>query len=128
MGRRSKTFGIVFGTTSSNRTVTHGLVIKTSSGIWVSPTGAKDTNLTIGSDYLWADGVRHTMDMVPYIRINRTFMPVRFASEALGAAVDWDPDKRPVIITKDSTKIVLIIGPRTMRLNNTNLTLDGNRS
>jgi hypothetical protein len=118
----SKTFGIVLGTTGSNRiTVSHGSVTKTS---LVSRPGAKDIELTIGSVYLWADGVRQTMDVTPYIRDNRTFMPVRFASEALGAVVEWDPDKRQVIITKGSAKIVLTIGSRTMRLNNTNVALD----
>jgi len=38
------------------------------------------------------------LNTAPYIQDNRTMIPVRFVSEALGASVDWDNDTRSVII------------------------------
>lgn len=121
-----KVFGVVFHTAGTHRiTVTHGSVSKVSPSITVTTRqAAKDIRLTIGSIHLLADGTQHTMDVAPYIRDNRTFMPVRFASEALGANVEWDPVKRQVLISRGNTMIVLTIGSRIMKLNNTSVTLD----
>ena len=46
------------------------------------------------------DGVSETklIDVAPFIRDNRTYVPIRFASEALGACVDWVSDTRTVLI------------------------------
>ena len=38
------------------------------------------------------------IDVAPFIRDNRTYVPIRFASEALGACVDWVNDTRTVLI------------------------------
>lgn len=40
-----------------------------------------------------------TMDVSPEIKESRTFIPARFASELLGATVDWKADTREVVIT-----------------------------
>ncbi len=42
--------------------------------------------------------IDRNLTVVPLIRSNRTFVPVRFISEALGCQVDWNPDTRQVII------------------------------
>lgn len=39
-----------------------------------------------------------TMDVAPYARSNRTYVPVRFAAEAFGCNVGWDQDDQTVII------------------------------
>lgn len=39
-----------------------------------------------------------TMDVVPYAKNGRVYVPVRFAAEALHCAVGWDGDARTVII------------------------------
>ena len=49
-------------------------------------------------------------DVKPYIFDNRTFVPVRFISEQLGASVDWNSDTGTVVITKDVESIKLVIG------------------
>ena len=38
------------------------------------------------------------IDAAPFIQNSRTYVPIRFASEALGACVDWDSDTRTVLI------------------------------
>ena len=38
------------------------------------------------------------IDVAPFIQDNRTYVPIRFASEAFGACVDWVSDTRTVLI------------------------------
>jgi len=38
------------------------------------------------------------MDTAPFIKDSRTFVPVRFISENLGAKVSWDSDTREVMV------------------------------
>ncbi|MCL2699285.1 MAG: N-acetylmuramoyl-L-alanine amidase family protein [Defluviitaleaceae bacterium] len=44
------------------------------------------------------DGVRRVMDVPPKIINDKTMIPVRFASEALGFEVDWDGATRTVFV------------------------------
>ena len=46
------------------------------------------------------DGVKTalTMDAAPYAKNNRTYVPVRFAAQALGCAVGWDQGDSTVIL------------------------------
>lgn len=39
-----------------------------------------------------------TMDVTPYVRDGRTYVPVRFVAEAFGCNVGWDPNTQTVII------------------------------
>lgn len=48
-------------------------------------------------------------DVAPYIKDDRTFVPIRFISEALGYDVNWNEDTREVKITRNSNEIVLTI-------------------
>ena len=61
----------------------------------------KQIILTIGSNKLTDNGFEFEMDVAPLIKDGRTFVPVRFVSEHLGATVDWKPETQQVIITKD---------------------------
>jgi len=59
------------------------------------------------------DGITVSTDTPPFIDANnRTMVPVRFISEALGAAVAWDADARTVTVTKASTAVKLTIDSR----------------
>ena len=59
-------------------------------------------DLTIGSDTMTktVNGKAETvkMDCAPYIKGGRTYVPVRFISEALGCEVGWDGDYRSAVI------------------------------
>ena len=44
--------------------------------------------LTIGKNTAYVNGDNLTMDGVPYIKADRTMVPLRFISEALDASVD----------------------------------------
>lgn len=41
-----------------------------------------------------------TLDVAPYARAGRTMIPLRFVSEAFGAAVSWEPERRAVFVAQ----------------------------
>ena len=43
-----------------------------------------EIKLQIGNKYIEKDGLKAIMDVAPFLKDNRTFVPVRFVSEALG--------------------------------------------
>ena len=56
--------------------------------------------ITIGSDTATVNGESVKLDSPAFIENNRTYTPVRFISEELGASVEWYEATRQVIITK----------------------------
>ena len=56
--------------------------------------------ITIGSDTATVNGENVKLDSPSFIENDRTYTPVRFISEELGASVEWDEATQQVIITK----------------------------
>lgn len=56
--------------------------------------------IIIGSSYAYVNGEPVYLDSPAFLRNSRTYTPVRFICENLGAKVDWDDAKQQVIITK----------------------------
>ena len=54
--------------------------------------------LGIGRKTAIVNGEEHT-ELAPEITDDRTFVPLRFVSESVGADVDWDAATRTVTIT-----------------------------
>jgi hypothetical protein len=68
-----------------------------------------------------------TMDVSPYIKNDRTYVPVRYLAYALGVAEDgvtWDGDIQQVGINTDDASIILTIGSDTMTVNEEPVTMD----
>lgn len=63
---------------------------------------AEDTEIIIavGSDKAYVNGEKITLDSPAFIRNDRTYTPVRFICENLGAEVEWNETERTVTITK----------------------------
>ena len=82
--------------------------------------------LTIGSMEATVNGAPYTLDAAPYLNaeVNRTLVPVRFVSEALGAQVGWDPETGRVTITDGEKEIILTLGSSTVRVNGAEQTID----
>ncbi len=62
-----------------------------------------------------------TMDVTPYIKNDRTYVPVRYLAYSLGVTEDcvtWDNNAQKVGINKNDTRINLTIGSPTMMVNN----------
>jgi len=59
-----------------------------------------EIKLTIGKDTMEVNGETKPIDTAPFIKDSRTFVPVRFIAEALGAKIEWDEATQQVIIKK----------------------------
>lgn len=60
--------------------------------------------LKIGSKVIDLNGVAIVMDTAAILKNDRTFVPVRYVSEAMGAKVEWLAEKSLVNITIEKTK------------------------
>lgn len=56
------------------------------------------------------NGEQIKMDVKPFIRNGRTFVPIRFVSEALDGEVDWDSVTKKIVIKKAGKEINIWIG------------------
>ncbi len=56
--------------------------------------------INIGSDAALVNGKKVELDSPAFIENDRTYLPLRFISENLGAKVEWVEDTQQVIITK----------------------------
>ena len=65
--------------------------------------------LTIDSDKAYVNDEEITLDVPARITDERTFVPLRFVSESMGAVVDWDDAARTVTITKEGVNKVLAL-------------------
>ncbi len=57
----------------------------------VPPPAAQRVEFFIGELHYLVDSKDHLLDVPPFIENGRTFIPVRFLAEALGADADWGP-------------------------------------
>lgn len=64
----------------------------------VATKGRDIVELTVGSRMVNNKGTNEEIDVPPRIIRNRTLVPLRFVSQALGAIVNWDADTRTVDI------------------------------
>ena len=54
----------------------------------------------IGNNKAYVNGEEMALDSPAFIENDRTYCPVRFICEKLGASVEWNNDTREVVITK----------------------------
>ena len=60
---------------------------------------------TIGSTIMYINGITKEVDVAPVIVDNRTLVPLRFVSEALGCDVEWnDKNRTAYIYSRDATE------------------------
>jgi hypothetical protein len=75
--------------------------------------------LTVGSKALLVNGEEKTVEAAAYINsdTDRTLVPVRFVTEAVGATIDWNTDTNTVTITHGNTEVQLVSGQSTITKN-----------
>ena len=62
--------------------------------------GQTEVRLTIDSKTVWVNDTPMVTDVPAAIKNDRTYVPLRFVSQCLGAEVDWDGTARLVAITE----------------------------
>jgi len=91
----------------------------------VTPAAGQGTGeFKIGSNIYYVGGVAKVMDVAPYIKGSRTYVPMRYVGEIVGAEVVWDDAARTVTLTKDATTVVFTIGSTTYTVNGEAKTAD----
>lgn len=63
-------------------------------------------------------------EVTPYIRENRTYVPIRFIAEKLGMEVSWDEVTKTVHFSKNDVNLRLKIGEYRYSKNNTSYVMD----
>ena len=56
--------------------------------------------ITIGSDYAKVNGEDVKLDSPAFVENDRTYTPIRFISENLGATVEWNETEQTVTIQR----------------------------
>jgi hypothetical protein len=82
---------------------------------------------TIGSTSYTINGIAKTMDVAPYIKGDRTFIPVRFVAQAAGVAdnnIIWNAADQSVVLIKGDRVVKLVIGSNQLLINGMALTMD----
>lgn len=59
-------------------------------------------NLQVGKKKVTVNGEEKELDTQIFLKDSRTYAPVRFVTETLGAAVKWNPETATVVITTET--------------------------
>jgi len=89
--------------------------------------GAAAGQFKIDSNIYQLNGVAKVMDVAPYIKSGRTYVPVRYLGYVLGVAeadVVWDEGSQKVTLTKGDNVVELTIGNTTVTVNGEAQTMD----
>ncbi|HYF92985.1 MAG TPA: stalk domain-containing protein [Symbiobacteriaceae bacterium] len=99
-------------------------VLRATSAAQAAP--ATTIALTINQRQAVVNGDTVTLDTAPILdeSAGRTFVPVRFIGETLGAYIGWNGDEQKVTYIAGDTRIDLWIGRRTAQVNGQEVTLD----
>lgn len=68
--------------------------------------GDRTVKLSIGSTKAFINGQETSLDVPAEIFEGYTYVPIRFVSEALGAKINWNQEKRVIEIGTDAAKVV----------------------
>ncbi|MDD4663425.1 MAG: copper amine oxidase N-terminal domain-containing protein [Caldisericia bacterium] len=80
--------------------------------------------LTIGQVEATIEGKTTILDYPPYIKNSRTFVPIRFITEAFGATIEWEAKSQTIHITLGDMAILMQIGNNTVFVNGKSYLLD----
>ncbi|MGI6514554.1 MAG: stalk domain-containing protein [Syntrophomonadales bacterium] len=84
----------------------------------------RNASFYIGSTIMNVNGSNIIMDAAPYIKAGRTYVPVRYLGDALGATTAWDADTKTVTVTKGDNTVVLVIGSTVAKVNGADVQMD----
>lgn len=80
--------------------------------------------MSIGSKDTIVNNKIVAIDAAPYIKQNRTFVPIRAVVENFGAKVDWNAEKQEVTIKLGDNTVVMTVGSKEYTLNDKKMTMD----
>ena len=78
----------------------------------------------VGQKRYFTDGQVKNVDVAPFIEDGRTYIPVRYLAEALGASVNWESATRTVALTKGAVEVRFVIGGNTITVDGKSRAMD----
>lgn len=81
-------------------------------------------DFTIGQTVYRLDRDYLVMDAAPFVSAGRTFVPLRYMGDAMGAQVGWDGPAKRVTLTRGDTRVELLVGRAVMRVGGREQALD----
>jgi hypothetical protein len=81
---------------------------------------SSNAQFVIGDTKYTVNGVEMTADVAPYLKNDRTYLPVRYVATALGvvdANIMWNEAEQSVVIIKGDRVVKLVIGSNTLMIN-----------
>ncbi|MBC7195354.1 MAG: copper amine oxidase N-terminal domain-containing protein [Caldisericia bacterium] len=88
----------------------------------------KVLKLQIGNKTMYVNDLPQEIDVPPQIVEGRTYLPIRWVAEPLGAEVNWDGKEKKVTISLKENLIELWIGKNMARINGVDTPIDPNNS
>lgn len=91
------------------------------------PVDKAAAKFVIGEKKCRLNGVEVDLDVAPYLKDGRTYLPVRYAVQALGigdGGIQWNGDEGIVTINDGSRTLKLLIGSKIMYAGNLPVTMD----
>ena len=86
-----------------------------------------ETIFTIGSTTYLFNGVEQIMDIAPYIKDSRTFLPLRFVARATGVLDEnilFNQEYQTVTLIKGDRVVVVTIGSNILQVNGASINMD----
>lgn len=91
--------------------------VTVANAITPAPDASTSGQFKIGSNIYYVGNAAKVMDVAPYVKNGRTYVPMRYLGEILGAEVVWNDAARTVTLTKGSDVVVFTIGSTTYTVN-----------
>jgi len=89
-----------------------------------SPIVTRKLQFLIGEITYLVNGTQKTMDTAPVIAGGRTFLPIRYVAQELGATVSWMNTEQKVTVTLQGVGIELWIGKNTAAVDGVSTPID----
>jgi len=107
-----------------------GTAVKVAVGTIVTPAPGEVQNTAvfkIGEAKFTMNGIEVAMDVAPYLKSDRTYMPLRFVAKAAGVAdtnIMWNEADQSVVLIKGDRVVKLVIGSNNMLINGISFAMD----
>ena len=82
---------------------------------------------TVGKSAFTLKGVETSMDVAPYLKDGRPYLPIRYAAQALGieeSGIEWNETEQSVAITGEDRRVKMTVGSGTMTVDDRSVTMD----
>ncbi|MFT9850457.1 copper amine oxidase N-terminal domain-containing protein [Aneurinibacillus sp. REN35] len=113
---------------SKTFSITSGSSFKVANVITPAPNETRvKGSFVIGKTTYTIGNVEKSMDIAPYIKDNRTYLPVRYAAEALGISesnIVWDQAAQTVSLLSGDKVLQITIGKKRIVVNGTSIPTD----